>query len=570
MGESLDEDTHSLSDVDTEQYKPLQLTKDDEIPIGRSRTNVLILLGIKDDITQDLQEPYTSRGDLEERLINELETISNKTSFQDQNITNLNDPEVESDYNDSKYPPKDKGIAWIMAICACLAIFSTWGSNASYGVFLNYYMANETFANASKYDYALIGGLVMFCAQFLAPIAALAYKIVGFRLMMAVGVILQTLGYILASFSTKLWQIYLTQGLLIGVSFVCIFIPATLILPGYFDKYLSTAMGICVAGSGLGGLVFSLSLNAVIEKSGNQKWGLRMVGIVTLVTALIPAVIMKPRIDTKSPIKQTLKFKFISDNFKVIFNFKVFKSYPLLLITFWFALTLLGYTIMLFSMASYARSVGLTPQQGSTLTSVMNAAQIVGRPCMGLIADSIGRNNLSTLVSASITILIFAFWINAKSFGSLVGYVVLIGLIIGVGSTMAQSMASDVLFDQVDLPAAWSGMNLLVGISTLVAEVIALSLVNNSISTPYLYAQIFTGSCFFVCLCLLLVVREYLVRRKFKQRLALAESTVVDSADSKEALDEMTILQQRVDRYNFLLRRNLWAFVIRMFYPVRV
>lgn len=112
------------------------------------------------------------------------------------------------------------------------------------------------------------------------------------------------------------------------------------------------------------------------------------------------------------------------------------------------------------------------------------------------------------MVSAIITILIFAFWINAKSFAPLIAFAVLIGLIIGVGSTMAQSMASDALLDQDDLPAAWSGMNLLVGIFTLVAEVIALSLVDESISSPYLYTQIFAGSSFFVCLCLLLIVRE--------------------------------------------------------------
>jgi hypothetical protein len=60
-----------------------------------------------------------------------------------------------------------------MAICGRLAIFSTWGSNTSHGVFLNYYLSNQTLANTKEYDYAFIRGLVMFFAQFLAPIATL-------------------------------------------------------------------------------------------------------------------------------------------------------------------------------------------------------------------------------------------------------------------------------------------------------------------------------------------------------------------------------------------------------------
>lgn len=93
---------------------------------------------------------------------------------------------------------------------------------------------------------------------------------------------------------------------------------------------------------------------------------------------------MKPRIKSKLLFRETMTKDFIKQSFKLIFNFKLLSSYPILLISFWYALASLGYIIMLFSMASYARSVGLTPTEGSILTSVINAAQIVGRPIMGL------------------------------------------------------------------------------------------------------------------------------------------------------------------------------------------
>ena len=89
---------------------------------------------------------------------------------------------------------------------------------------------------ATKYDYALVGGIIVFLANVLSPISALLYKIFGFRTICLIGVVFQTAGWILASVSTKLWQIYLTQGVLVGVSFLLIFIPSTLVVPTWFIK----------------------------------------------------------------------------------------------------------------------------------------------------------------------------------------------------------------------------------------------------------------------------------------------------------------------------------------------
>jgi MFS family permease len=248
----------------------------------------------------------------------------------------------------------------------------------------------------------------------------------------------------------------------------------------------------------------------------------------------------------------------------------VFKSYPLILVAMWFAFALLSYVIMLFSMAAYAKLIGLTSQQGSNLTSIMNAAQIVGRPAMGYGADYIGRSSCSSVICAIITILLLAFWINAKTYASLIVFVILIGFIIGVGSTMAQAMAAEVVLTPGDLPAAWAGMNIFVGIATLVAEVIALSLVVKTSSNPYLHAQIFAGCIFAFCFILALLVREFLVRKKLKQRLDIANCAIEQYSGDTKISDDCDLLQQRIERYNRLLANDPVSFVVRTFYPVRV
>ena len=84
-------------------------------------------------------------------------------------------------------------------------------------------------------------------------------------------------------------------------------------------------MGICVSGAGLGGLIFSLSVNKVIQETGNQRWALRMVGFVTLFSALLSALIMKPRNFTQPPLKESLSKTFIIESVKAIFDVRVFK-----------------------------------------------------------------------------------------------------------------------------------------------------------------------------------------------------------------------------------------------------
>lgn len=111
-------------------------------------------------------------------------------------------------HSDDDTGPPDGGYAWVMALCAMLCNFSTWGTNAAFGVFLNYYLTSGTFPGATEYDFALIGGLTVFLGQGLAPLLVLLYEMIGFKKLSFAAIILQTAGYILASFATQTWQLF--------------------------------------------------------------------------------------------------------------------------------------------------------------------------------------------------------------------------------------------------------------------------------------------------------------------------------------------------------------------------
>lgn len=570
----LDSMSSNSLELQGEEYDPEILAG---APVHRHSTNVLelsrIISGVRDDRELDNIEfeSYKDVPDAEAVLIAQADEATQDITRQPTAV------EADNDH------PIDGAFAFWQAFLVMLMVFATWGANAAFGVFLNYYMTSDSFPGASKYDFALIGGLVVFLAQILAPISAVLVRVFGQTPVHIVGVVFQTVAYFLAAECKKKWQIYLCQGVMVGTSFLLIFLPGTMVLPTWFDKRRSTSMGIAVAGAGLGGVVFSLSLNKLLERTGDQKWPLRAVGFITLAVSAFGTAFLRPRNYKKPDYKVTLSWAYVRATTKVVFDWRVFNNYPMTLTGIWFGLALLGYVIILYSFSSYATSVGLSHTQANNLLAIMNGAQVVGRPLVGNFGDYFGRHNMGVSACLYIAIMVLAFWTQATSYASLIVLAVVLGGLIGVGSTMAQLLASDVLKmqgRQEKLGAAWSGLNIIVSIFSLPAEVIALSLSQPTKGQKsYYHSQIFTGCIFLLAAIVLLINREYLVRGTFLTRKAAAEDQLhklrncylrrekLEQPDG-ELSDSEEVLEERIARYTKLLHPGF--VLVRAFYPIRI
>lgn len=570
----------SSSESHAEDYDPKPLDAASAVNLNRQATNSSgvsrIIDGIRDEHQQDNEE-YLVKSAVplaEEAIYDELDRVSRQLTLQSRDKETFVDTASEEVEEPLDHPVDGRFAIW-QAILAMLLVFLTWGANAAFGVFLNYYMSNSLFPGATNYDFALIGGIVVFLAQALAPVCCFLVSMFGQTPILVLGLILQTAGYILASFCTKLWQIYCCQGVLVGASFSLLFIPGTLVLPTWFQKRKSTAMGICVSGAGLGGLVFSLSLNKLISQTGDQRWPLRMVGFVTLATSAFTICFLRPRNKRTYDVNTSkVTMERTRAILRVVFNIELFESLHFVVLGCWFGLCLLGYVICLYSFSPYASSIGLTHDQANNLLAILNAAQVVGRPSVGNLADYCGRTNTASFFCVYLAILILAFWRNATSYGALIVLSILLGGPAGVGSIMSQSLGADILDVQERpnlMPAAWSGLNIIVSIFSLPSEVIAIALKEEGAANPFDHAQIFTGCMFLLAFLLLLFNREYIVRSKFKKRRAQAQGAAgYLRAEDVAQDDEKELPITRIERYNRLLQRDITHYFIRMFYPMRV
>lgn len=461
--------------------------------------------------------------------------------------------------------PPDKGYAWVMVGAVILVMFSSWGCNAAFGVFLSFYLSNNTYPGATKYDYALIAGFPVALGQGMAPFSLILMRVIGIRPTMLLGTAFMLTGFLWASFSTQLWELYVSQGVFVGISISLIANPPTTCIPGWFLKKRAAAMGLVYLGTGLGGLVYGLASNKMLQDDGNANMCYRMLAITCTCSCLIAICLVKERIPTKPTGLKSKKAIFLE--FKKFFDGSVIRRPTVLLISMWFNLAIFAYTLMVFTLASYAVARGMSQHQGSILTSLLNTGQTIGRPLMGFMGDRFGRVNVTSFLTCILCIYIFAFWIPAHTFVQLIFFSIMIGLSVGVANVMNGVLIADMV-EPHEFLAAWGFVTYSGSPLFLVSELIAQALtVPSKKSNPYLHTQIFTGFCFFGALLLSFFLREKaitirlhrnqkIVQEKLREREEILVMSESEKSLQKDKVEVETKTEVTDDILTQLIAKN--------------
>lgn len=151
---------------------------------------------------------------------------------------------------------------------------------------------------------------------------------------------------------------------------------------------------------------------------------------------------------------------------------------------------MLAYVVLLFSLANYARSTGLTPHQASTISALLNLGQGLGRPPIGYFSDAIGRINMATLMTFISGLFALIIWTNAHSFGVLIFYAIIGGTVAGTFWTTIAPVSAEIVGLR-NVPSALSICWLVLVLPCTFSEPIALEIVAEE--GGYLGAQLFVG-----------------------------------------------------------------------------
>lgn len=277
----------------------------------------------------------------------------------------------------SSYTPPNGGYGWVCVCCVFFINAHTWGINSSYGVFLAHYLSNNTFPGATYLSFAFVGSLSISQAMLVSPLATIVVGRFGTKPCLITGVLLETLALLAASWAKEFWQLLLSQGLCFGYGMGFLFVGSVGIIPQWFTTRRSLANGIGAAGSGLGGLMYSLSTQAIIQRA-SLGWAFRVLGIISGAVNLTCALLIRDR------------NKHIGSR-HLAFDYKLFKRGEFWLVQGYGFFTMLGYIVLLFSLPNYANYVGLTAKQASVIGALLNLGQGLGRPPIGFFSDAFGR-----------------------------------------------------------------------------------------------------------------------------------------------------------------------------------
>jgi hypothetical protein len=198
-------------------------------------------------------------------------------------------------------------------------------------------------------------------ALVIAPLATLCVKKFGTKPTLGLGIFFETAGLLGASWASQIWHLFLSQGLAFGFGMGFLFIASVGIVPQWFTTKRSFANSIAAAGSGIGGVIYSLGTNAMIKSIG-LGWAFRVLAIVSASVNTICTLLVRDRNKAVGSIQ-------------VAFDVRLFKRPEFLLLLGWGFFSMLGYVVLLFSLPNYARSIGLSAKQGSIIGALLNVGQ---------------------------------------------------------------------------------------------------------------------------------------------------------------------------------------------------
>lgn len=396
----------------------------------------------------------------------------------------LQDPEkadvdprpVFTGFDPSSFP--DGGLqAWLAVSGAFCCLFCSFGWINCIGVFQAYYEKNQL-RNYSPSTVSWIPSLTVFFMFAGGPIWGKFYDNYGPRYLLLIGSFLHVFGLMMASLCHDYYQFVLAQGVCSPIGASLIFYPAMSCVGTWFFKRRALAFGVMVAGSSLGGVIFPIMVNHVIDSSGFP-WAMR--GAAFLIMGLLVYANLTLRSRLPPAPKPWSLTEFVTPFGELPYFLVVFACF-----LFFFGM-FLPFTFIILS----AEHDGMSTYLANYLVPILNAVSIFGRTIPGYIADKAGRFNTMIVTSFLSTILVLALWLPARGNVPYILFAAFYGFSSGAFVSLAPALVAQIS-DIRQIGVRTGSMFAVISVAALVGNPIGGALVSNE-NGNYTHLQIFCG-----------------------------------------------------------------------------
>ncbi|KAI9711719.1 MAG: hypothetical protein M1820_001863 [Bogoriella megaspora] len=410
------------------------------------------------------------------------ETLSEKPAFDNPPAT----AEGAGDTFTEAAEEREGGLqAWFSVLGSFLVYFSTFGVVNSFGFFQTFYQQNYI-KNASPSAISFIGTLQITLMYFFGSVAGALFDTYGLRYLYpfaAVG----GAGSLLATSFTKpnhIWQQFLAQSLLFGLTVSYGVQPALSVTGQYFKRRRALAMGLVASGSSIGGVCLPIMFSKLIPKIGFG-WAMRVGALILLVCYAIAICTSKaknPPKQLKSP-RQLLDYRgYLDKRYACLSAGTVVGSF--------------GVYVPYYYIQPYCATLDPNTNITSYLLPMMNAASLLGRIIGGQAADRFGRLNILYPMILLCGILCLAIWLPSASVGVVISFVWLYGFASGIFISVMPAATGQIVPTE-KLGSRLGAFGTVTAVAFLTGSPIAGALVNDQSRAGHRPLIIFAGCCLF-------------------------------------------------------------------------
>ncbi|KAI4545893.1 hypothetical protein MG293_002448 [Ovis ammon polii] len=368
--------------------------------------------------------------------------------------------------------PPDGGWGWaVLGACFVITGFA-YGFPKAVSVFFRALMRDF---GAGYSDTAWVSSIMLAMLYGTGPVSSILVTRFGCRPVMLVGGLLASAGMILASFATRLLELYLTAGVLTGLGLALNFQPSLIMLGLYFERRRPLANGLAAAGSPVFLSALSPLGQQLLEHFG-WRGGFLLLGGLLLNCCACGAVMRpppgpgpRPRRDSagdapdeaeahragprvrEAPSGGRTRRRLLDVTVCADRAFAVYAVTKFLMA--------LGLFVPAILLVNYAKDAGVPDSEAAFLLSIVGFVDIVARPACGALAGlarlrphvaylfslALMANGLTDLSSA-----------RARSYGALVAFCIAFGLSYG----MVGALQFEVLMAAVGAPRFPSALGL--------------------------------------------------------------------------------------------------------------
>ncbi|RAO72525.1 uncharacterized protein BHQ10_008537 [Talaromyces amestolkiae] len=324
--------------------------------------------------------------------------------------------------------------------CAGAAFCSVGFVNA-FGVFQTYY-SETLLSNMSNSDIGWIGAINNFLLFAGSLVTGRILDMFGAVVMLWLGSTTTVFSIMMISLCKEYWQFILAQGVLLGIGNTLLVCPAVALVGLSFKKQVALALGVTIAGSSLGGVIWPVVVHALLEKPNiGFGWTLRITGFIMIPILVFSSMFARPPITPKKDLQDSKNNG--TKPSRPAWDWSIVARKQTLFTAFGFFLIYFGMFMPFFYTTEYALAQGFSSNLSFYTISIINGASLFGRIIPGMVADKYGRFNLCIAMTAFSGIIALC-WTTVTSVGGIVMFSLAYGFTSGGILSLQQACAAQI------------------------------------------------------------------------------------------------------------------------------